>query len=50
MMFTDGGAFVWRNGDVSDPATGIKCNRVDGAPAGDPQAAATQTIAWVYVW
>lgn len=49
MVFTEGGAFVWRNGDTSDPKTGVKCNRVDGTPAGDPQAAAVQTISWTYV-
>ena len=49
MVFTDGGAFVWRNGDTSDPKTGIKCNRVDGVPAGNPQAADVQTISWTYV-
>jgi hypothetical protein len=25
MIFTDGGAFTWRNGDTSDAATGVKC-------------------------
>jgi hypothetical protein len=25
MIFTDGGAFTWRNGDTADAATGVKC-------------------------
>jgi hypothetical protein len=25
MIFTDGGALTWRNGDTSDAATGVKC-------------------------
>lgn len=49
MTFSQGGSFVWRNGDTSDPKTGIKCNRVDGNPAGNPQPAVTQTISWTYI-
>ncbi len=50
MILNDGGAFVWRNGDTSDPATGIKCSiQSGGSPAGDPQDAAVQTLAFVYV-
>ena len=50
-VFSDGGSFVWRNGDTSDPATGIKCMiQTGGNPAGDPQPAAVQTTTWNYVW
>jgi len=49
MLLTDGGSFVWRNGDASDPATGIKCSvQTGGNPAGDPQAANVQTISFSY--
>lgn len=51
MLFSDGGSFVWRNGDTSDPATGIKCSIESGGnPAGNPQPAAVQTLTWNYVW
>ena len=50
-LWTDGGSFVWRNGDTSDPATGIKCMvQTGGNPAGNPQDAQVQTISWNYVW
>ena len=50
-IFNDGGSFVWRNGDTSDPATGIKCMiQSGGVPAGNPQPAAVQTLSWNYVW
>lgn len=50
MILNDGGAFVWRNGDTSDPVTGIKCSiQTGGSPAGDPQDANVQTMAFVYV-
>jgi hypothetical protein len=25
MIFNNGGAFTWRNGDTADAATGVKC-------------------------
>lgn len=51
IIFTDGGAFTWRNGDTTDPATGIKCMVQEGGnPAGDPQDAAVETTTWNYVW
>ena len=51
MIFSDGGALQWRNGDTSDPATGIKCMlQTGGSPAGDPQAAEVQTTSYSYVW
>jgi len=50
-IWADGGSFVWRNGDTSDPATGIKCSiQSGGNPAGNPQDAAVQTTSWSYVW
>ena len=51
MIFSDGGSFVWRNGDTTDPKTGIKCMvETGGNPAGDPQDANVQTTSWNYVW
>lgn len=51
MLFSDGGSFTWRNGDTSDPKTGIKCMIEQGGnPAGNPQDAAVQTMSWTYVW
>lgn len=51
VIWSAGGAFVWRNGDTSDPATGIKCMiETGGNPAGDPQPAQVQTMSWNYVW
>jgi hypothetical protein len=37
MIFTDGGAFTWRNGDTSDAATGVKC-MIEQASACAPSA------------
>ena len=50
MIWSDGGLFVWRNGDTSDPATGIKCMGSGGSPAGNPQAADVQVTSYNYVW
>ena len=50
LIFSDGGSFVWRNGDTNDP-TGVKCIlERGGTPAGNPQPAAVQTASWNYVW
>ena len=39
MIFTDGGAFTWRNGDTADAATGVKC-MIEQVAAGARRAAA----------
>ena len=51
MYFRAGGSFVWRNGDTSDPANGLKCILQTGGKAvGNPQPADVQTISFNYVW
>jgi hypothetical protein len=51
MVFTDGGSFVWRNGDTVNPDTGIKCMmETGGTTVGSPGTADVQTLAYVYVW
>jgi hypothetical protein len=51
MIWSSGGSFVWRNGDTSDPKTGIKCMvETGGVVAGNPGPAAVQTTSWSYVW
>jgi Protein of unknown function (DUF2961) len=50
-IWIDGGAFTWRNGDTSDPNTGIKCMiETGGKIAGNPQDAPVQTLTYNYVW
>ena len=51
MLFSDGGAFTWRNGDTVEAATGIKCIlREGGTPVGSPQLADVTALTWNYVW
>jgi hypothetical protein len=51
MLFSDGGKFVWRNGDTTDVATGLKCTLESGGiPVGSPGTASVQTLAFVYLW
>lgn len=51
LVFGDGVRMQWRNGDVSDPATGLKCTlETGGTKAGDPQPSVVSSYAWVYVW
>jgi hypothetical protein len=51
MIFSDGGSFVWRNGDTSDPATGIKCMmQTGGNKAGNPGIAAVDWMSWYYTY
>jgi hypothetical protein len=42
--------FVWRNGDASDPKTGLKCT-IDqgGVPNGSPTQSQVAAYTWVYV-
>jgi len=51
LVFTDGGKYVWRNGDTNDPVSGLKCVlEVGGDPAGNAGTANVQSLAFVYVW
>lgn len=55
LVFKDGIRMQWRNGDVTDPATGLKCTlQKGGIPApgnpGHPGPSAFTSYAWVYTW
>jgi hypothetical protein len=50
VLFRDGFKFQWRNGDVTDPATGEKCTRVNGTAMFNPTPANVSTLAYVYTW
>ena len=51
LVFADGVRMQWRNSDMNDPATGLKCIKESGGPsAGDPQASVVGSYAWVYTW
>ena len=51
IVFNDGMRFQWRNGDVTDPTTGLKCTLSQGGTViGSPQKSHIQAYAWVYLW
>ena len=51
IVFSDGFRFQWRNGDVTDPATGLKCTlEVGGEAVGSPTASNISSYAWYYTW
>jgi hypothetical protein len=51
LSFADGAKLTWRNGDATDPATGLKCMiETGGRTVGSPTTAQVTTYAWVYVW
>ena len=51
IVFNKGMRFQWRNGDVNDPATGLKCTSDKTTNVvGDPQESHLIAYAWVYVW
>jgi hypothetical protein len=51
LVFSDGAKLVWRNGDATDPATGLKCFiETGGNVVGSPGNATVTTYAWVYTW
>jgi len=42
---------TYRIGDVTDPATGLKCTlESGGSPSGNPTTTDLVSYAWVYVW
>lgn len=49
-FFNDGFRFQWRNGDVTDPATGEKCIAIHGKVIGTPSPANVSTLVYAYVW
>lgn len=55
LVFKDGARLQWRNGDVTDPATGLKCTLESGGiPAGGnpghPGPSDVSSYAWIYTW
>lgn len=51
IVFNDGFRLTWRNGDVTDPATGLKCTlETGGNPVGNPQVAQVLSYGWFYTW
>ena len=51
LVFHDGVKMRWRNGDVTDTSTGLKCTLEQGGKVvGSPTASNVTTLSWVYVW
>ena len=51
LAFHGGVRMRWRNGDVTDPSTGLKCTLASGGTTvGAPTASNVTAYAWVYVW
>jgi len=51
LVFHDGARMRWRNGDVTDEQTGLKCTLESGGKTvGAPTASNVTAYAWVYVW
>lgn len=49
-FFNDGFKFQWRNGDITDPASGEKCIVMEGKPIGTPSAVNVTTLVYAYTW
>jgi len=50
IFFGNGFQFQWRNGDVTDPATGQKCTAINGNIIGHPGVSNVSTIVYLYTW
>jgi len=50
LFFRDGARFVWRNGDVSDVNTGLKCTSEKGNNVGSPTNSVVTSHVWAYIW
>jgi len=50
IFFKNGFRFVWRNGDVTDPATGEKCTQIKGTICGRPGVSNVSSIAYLYTY
>jgi len=49
LQFSDGFRLVWRNGDATDPSTGLKCFiEKGGNTVGSPTVSNITSYAWVY--
>eukprot|EP00948_MAST-09A_sp_MAST-9A-sp1_P001362 g1362.t1 len=49
IFFNDGIRFQWRNGDVTDPSTGLKCTALNGTICGNPTISTLTSYSWIYV-
>lgn len=48
---SQGGRLTWRVGDVTDPATGLKCTlESGGSPVGSPGNSTITSYVWIYTW
>ena len=51
LVFHDGVRMTWRNGDVTDEATGLKCtSQAKTKVIGSPTVSKLSALVWVYVW
>lgn len=51
IVFSNGFRVQWRNGDVTDTATGLKCTlEAGGKTIGDPGVVNASSLSWVYSW
>jgi len=51
LAFNNGFRFVWRNGDTTEPQTGMKCFvQTGGNVVGSPTVSNITSYAWVYTW
>lgn len=51
LVFQNGFQLVWRNGDMVDHATGLKCfTEAGGHTVGKPTASNVTSYGWVYTW
>jgi len=50
IFFSNGFKFDWRNGDVTDPATGLKCTAMNGNIIGKPGVSNVTTVVYLYTW
>jgi hypothetical protein len=51
MVFSEGMRFQWRNGDMTDMSTGLKCTLLKGGRInGSPGPSQLTSLMWVYQW
>ena len=50
LYFRNGFRLEWRNGDITDPATGEKCYALNGTALFNPTPANVSTLAYAYTW
>jgi len=50
IFFDNGFRFEWRNGDVTDPATGEKCTQITGDTIGTPGISNVSTLVYMYTF